>query len=243
MIDISNKVFDFYKYRIKLMENGIEYISYTNDIESYIRAVESNIHVKIIENNVFTPTKSQLERLEALGKNIDISDSAYWISDINQFVEYGFIDPDTISVLRSMVDEYTESSRSYILNQKINELSECRYRKEISGIVFDNNEISTDRDNRSTMNYLLKTLELGFLNSICFKTGSKWVEYTLDGFMGLMEAISIYIENCFLAERIVFENLNNMSLNELLSKNEDGTDFINIENMFEEAYISLIDQN
>lgn len=243
MIDISNKVFDFYKYRIKLMENGIEYISYTNDIESYIRAVESNIHVRILETNVFTPTKSQLERLEALDKNINVSDSAYWISDINQFVEYGFIDPDTISVLRSMVDEYTESSRSYILNQKNNELSEYRYRKEISGIVFDNNEISTDRDNRSTMNYLLKTLELGFLNSICFKTGSKWVEYTLDGFMGLMEAISIYIENCYLAERIVFDNLNNMSLNELLSKNEDGTDFINIENMFEEAYISLINQN
>ena len=243
MIDISNKVFDFYKYRIKLMENGIEYISYTNDIEDYIRAVESNIHVKIMEINVFTPTKSQLERLKVLEENISISDSAYWISDINQFVEYGFINPDTISVLSSMASNYTETSRSYVLEQKISELSEYRYRKEITGVVFNNNEIPTDRNNRNTMNDLLRTLELGFLNSVCFKTGSKWIEYSLDEFMDLMKAISIHIENCFLAERIVFEEINNMSLNELLSKDEDGTDFINIENMFEEAYISLIDQN
>lgn len=243
MIDISNKVFDFYKYRIKVMENGIEYISYTNDIEDYIKAVESNIYVKIIEINIFTPTKAQLERLEVLNKNINISDSAYWISDINQFVEYGFIDPDTISVLSSIASEYTETSRSYILNQKINELSEYRYGKEISGVVFNNNEISTDRNNRNTMNDLLRTLELGFLNTICYKTGSNWIEYSLDEFMDLMRVISIHIENCYLAERIVFDNLNNMSLNELLSKNEDGTDFTNIENMFEEAYISLIDQN
>lgn len=239
MIDITNNVFEFFKHKVILMENGLKYIAYTNNIEEYISIIKNNIHIKLIDANIITPNKSQVERLDILNKTVNISDSAYWISEINQFVEHGFIHPNTMSILSSMMNEYTDSSREYIISQKIDELSAYRYKKETSGVVFMDDEISTERDHITNMHNLLRNLELEFLNTLCFKTKTKWVNYSIDEFKELMKVASIHIENCFLSERIVFEKLNDMSLHELLSKDEDGNNSINIENMFDETYNTL----
>lgn len=239
MVKLDKNGCSLYTKKVTFLDNGSEVVQYTDNPSEYESLVNKFKHLSniVVEDVVATPEQAgRLEVVNAL--NLDLVE--HWGAEIRDFVTYGYIDPETASILASIAVDYSAQSKEYVLSKLGEEVASYRYNKEVNGVEYDGMLAKTDRESQSTVASSMMAFLAGTLTSIDYKFKNGWRTFDSTTFPAFAKVVSDHVSNCFASENIVMGKLSAMSLEELLAKDAEGKQVINVGEMIETEYLSLV---
>jgi len=239
MVKISSDGCSLYSKKVTFTDNGSVVVQYTDNPNEYTLLGNkftnlSNIVVEDVVGSV-----EQLERLDVLN-TLDLELVEYWSAEVNDFVINGYIEPETTSILASISSDYTVQSKEYIIRKLTEEIAEYRYFKEVSGVDYDGMLVKTDRESQGTISATLMSFLAGLLTTIDFKFKNGWKTFDATTFPSFAKVVGAHVSNSFVSENIVANKLTLLTLEELLAKDEEGNKLVDIKEMFDNEYLTLI---
>ena len=238
MVNISKNGCKFYSNKVTFMDNGTEVTQYTDNVSEYETLVNKFKHLSDVNAVEVVPTTEQINRLSVVNE-LDLSTVEGWGSEINTFVEHGFIDPNTNSLLSNISADYSVESKKCVISKLCNELASYRFGREVGGIEYNDKIATTDRESQSTVASSMMSFLSGTLTSIDYKFKNGWETFDAETFPTFAKVIGDHVSNCFAAEKAVYVNLESMSLEDLLLKDSEDKNVVDVKAMFDEEYLEL----
>ncbi len=151
--------------------------------------------------------------------------------DIVEKPEITTTDVGYIKIYRSpegvVIEEISNEEKQQVLQQRLErakqlkkrEIANARYECEISGITYNNAEIATDRISQSKIAGAIQYFDLNpNVISIPWKAKNGWFNFTKDDMVAIATAVANHIEECFMKEKELFEQIDNAQTMEDLAK-------------------------
>lgn len=228
MVKIYEDTVSFYSTVVRFLDEGEERVVYTDSPSLYTQ-MQTNDPVRITNMTISNvePTEEQEYRLEVFkdimlnNKDQNISFTGF-ISQINNFVMYGYIDiVNGVSWLKSLASDYTESSKAYLLSKYKELLSDYKTLKEQSGTKYNGYTIKTDPESQSKITGTMVMMQTGGLDTIQFKAADGWLELNTKTFGELAKNVAMHIQLCFKSESELVDQLGSLTLTELIKLDPD----------------------
>lgn len=235
MVKLDPNGCTFYSKKVTFLDNGVLTTQYTDNEQEYASMISKFKHLTDLKVVDVQPTPAQVERLEVLNI-LELDMVEHWGAEVNEFVKNGFIDPSSTSILENIADDYSVLSKECVLKQYSAQVAAYRYDVEVGGIVYDGMEVKTDRESQSTVASSMMSFMAGVLESINFKFGNGWKVFDATTFPAFAKVFSFHVGNCFASESLVMSQLQEMTLEELLAKDEDNVQVVNVQEMFDAQY-------
>lgn len=225
MVKLSNSGSEFYYNKITFEDETGPKEVYTDNISEYqIMAEQFSNRIKNMQVFVVEPTQEQIERLAIVNIQANGQDVEGWGSQINAFVEHGYLDYNCPEFLKSQISKFRETSKDYLVKKLKAILSAHKTEKEQGGCVFQNSLIKTDSDSQAKITGTLAMMQTGGISSVDFKAANGWLTLNAEQFKQLALAVAIHIQVCFKAESIVLGELKSKTLDDLVTLDPDYRD-------------------
>ncbi len=232
MVNVNKNGCKFYTKKVTFKDNGVLVTQYTNNSSEFESLINRFKHLSDITIEDVSPTTEQVSRLEVVN-GLDLSMVEYWNAEITNFVMYGFIDPETNSILTEIASTYTVESKEYIIAKLSQEVASHRYEREVGGVEYNGKIATTDRESQSTVASSMMSFISGTLTSIDYKFKNGWETFDNTTFPLFVKVVGDHVSNCFAAEKIVSNRLETMLLEELTAVDDNGDKIIDTKTLFD----------
>lgn len=146
--------------------------------------------------------------------------------------DINIIDFDFVVIYRDdkgniIIQERSDEEKQRIIQQRLErakqqkkqEIANIRYECETSGITYNNAEIATDRVSQSKIAGAIQYFDLNpNVTTIPWKAKNGWFNFTKDDMIAIAKAVADHIEECFMKEKELFEQIDNAQTMEDLVK-------------------------
>ena len=102
-----------------------------------------------------------------------------------------------------LTEEETAYSISQLKQQKLTQLANLRYQKEVSGIAVGGTTIKTDRESQATLTGAWVAVQQNPARLIDWKADSGWTQIDKTTVEALSSAVAYHVQACFSRERVL----------------------------------------
>lgn len=127
---------------------------------------------------------------------------AYWLE---QDAQVAAVAEGTTGTIGSAVVQTLESAKA----DKLSQIAQWRYEREVSGVAVDGATIATDRDSQAKLSSAYASLKDGILSSVNWKAqDGSFVVMTAQSIATVAGAVAQHVQSCFNAEMALIQQVN-----------------------------------
>ena len=145
---------------------------------------------------------------------------------VNNFVQYGYVDNNAPSYLSQFRPAYKEQSKQHLLDRYKKLLSVYKTNKEQNGCTFRDHTIKTDEASQAKITGSLMMMNTGAIDTINFKSATGWLQLNKEEFTQLAITVATHVQVCFSVESGLMETLKTKSFEELYNLDPEATQSI-----------------